>query len=390
MADLTVRAGRAVVDGLLTGPVTLRVLDGVVAAVEPAGDGPVPPGVLDATAATVVPGLLDVHTHGAAGVQVIDGPDADLDRLADFYAAHGVTGFLATVGGSRDHVLAGVAAVRTRLAGAPEQARGARCLGVHLEGPFISPDALGAFRPESALAPDPAFLHEVLDAAGGHLRLMTLAPELPGAEEIMELARTHGVTCSVGHSVASAETVARAVELGARSVTHLFNAMAPFHHRAPGVVGAALSDPRLVCELVADGVHVDPTAVAVAVRAKGVDGLVLVSDSVAATGLPDGDHELEEQQVTVRDGAARLADGTLCGSTLTLDRAVANVARWSGVPWEDVVRSATVVPARLLGVEGEHGTIAVGRAADLAAFGADHRLLWTAVGGVLHEAEGVA
>lgn len=390
MADLAVRAGRAVVDGALTGPVTLRVVDGVVASVEPADDGPVSPGVLDASAATVVPGLLDVHTHGAAGVQVIDGPDADLDRLAGFYAAHGVTGFLATVGGSRDHVLAGVAAVRTRLAEAPAQASGARCLGVHLEGPFISPAALGAFRPDSALAPDPAFLREVLDAAGGYLRLLTLAPELPGAEEIIELALAHGVACSLGHSVASAEVVGRAVDLGARSVTHLFNAMAPFHHREPGVVGAALSDPRLVCELVADGVHVDPTAVAVAVRAKGVDGLVLVSDSVSATGLADGTYELEEQQVTVRDGAARLADGTLCGSTLTLDRAVAHVAQWAGVAWEDALRSATVVPARLLGLGDELGTIAVGRAADLAAFDVDHRLLWTSVGGVLHEREGAA
>ncbi|QIG43383.1 N-acetylglucosamine-6-phosphate deacetylase [Nocardioides anomalus] len=340
--------------------------------------------MLDASAATVVPGLIDVHTHGGAGVQVIDGADADLDRLASFYAAHGVTGFLATIGGSREHILAGLAAVRAHLAGPP--ARGARCLGVHLEGPFISPDALGAFLPESAVPADAGFLTEVLEAAGGHLRLITLAPELDGADDVVALALRHGVVCSIGHTVATAAEMDRAVGTGFRSVSHLFNGMVSFHHREPGVVGAALADPRLVCEVIADGVHVHPLAVALAARAKGVENLVLISDSISATGLPDGEYELEEQHVTVAGDEVRLADGTLAGSTLTLDRAVANLARWADLPWTQAVRSATDVPARLLGLSAERGAISVGRDADLAAFDADHRLLWTMVGGVLHEA----
>ena len=381
MADLAVLAGRALVDGALVGPVTLSVVDGRVASVDPPRRGD---GVVDASAATVVPGLLDVHTHGAAGVQVIDGADADLDRLSRWYAGHGVTGFLATVGGSREHLLEGVAAVREHLTATP--GGGARCLGVHLEGPFISPQAPGAFQPESILAPDVGLFAELLDAAGGHLRLMTIAPEVPGADAVIELALEHGVICSAGHSVATAEEASRAVDVGVRSVTHLFNAMAPFHHREPGLLGIALTDPRLVCELVADGVHVDPTAVRLAARMKGAAGIALITDSIAATGLPDGDHEIEGLSVTVAGGEVRLADGTLAGSTLTLDRAVANLARWTGIPWADAVRSATEVPATLLGLGAERGTISVGRDADLAAFDADHRLLWTMVGGELHPA----
>lgn len=376
MADTAVLAGRALVEGRIVGPVTLTISGGRVADVGP----PRTAGVLDASGATVVPGLVDIHTHGAAGVQVIDGPDADLDRLATFYAEHGVSGFLATVGGSREHILAGIAAIRERLAAGP--LRGARILGVHVEGPFISPHALGAFRPDSVQAPDPEFLREMLAAADGHLRLMTVAPE--DSVGVIELAVENGVVCSAGHSVASAEQATRAVDAGVRSVTHLFNGMAPFHHREPGLVGVALTDHRLVCEVIADGVHVHPAAVRLVARAKGVSGIALVSDSISATGLPAGEYELEEQHVTVAEGAVRLADGTLAGSTLTLDRAVANLARWADVPLEEAVRSATEVPARLLGLEAEHGTIAIGRNADLAAFDDRHRLLWTMVGGEVY------
>ncbi len=380
MGECVVSAGTALVDGEQTGPVTLRVSDGRIASIDlPRSDDEV-----DAAAATVVPGLLDVHTHGAAGVQVIDGPYADLDRLATFYAEHGVTGFLATVGGSREHLLQGVAAVRAHLDG--PRGRGARCLGIHLEGPFISPRAPGAFRPESVLLPDVRFFTDLLEVAGGHVRLLTIAPETPGADAVIDLALRHGVTCSIGHSVATAEQVVQAVDAGVRGVTHLFNAMAPFHHRKPGPVGAALIDPRLICELVADGVHVHPTAARLATLAKGVAGIALVSDSIAATGLPDGDYELEEQRVTVSSGEARLADGTLAGSTLTLDLAVANLARWCEMPLTDAVRAATEGPAGLMGMTAERGRISVGRDADLAAFDADHRLLWTMVGGHLHGA----
>lgn len=380
MTEVAIHAAHALIGGRLSAPVTLDVVDGRIAAIGP----PRGAGGVDASAATVVPGLLDIHTHGAAGVQVIDGAAADLERLATFYARHGVTGFLATVGGSRTSILAGVAAVRAYLDSGSR--RGARCLGIHLEGPFISPLALGAFRPESALPADLDTFSELLDAAGGCLRSITLAPELEGADAVIELALRHGVVCSAGHSVASTAQVTRAVDAGVRGVTHLFNAMVPFHHRDPGLVGVALTDDRLTCELIADGVHVDPAAVRLAVRAKGVAGIALVSDSISATGLADGEYEFEEQSVTVAGAVARLRDGTLAGSTLTLDRAVANLARWAEVSWEDAVRCATEVPARLLGLAEQRGTIAVGGDADLAGFGPDHQLLWTMVGGVLHVA----
>jgi N-acetylglucosamine-6-phosphate deacetylase len=322
------------------------------------------------------------HPPGGPVALVTPGADADLERLALFYARHGVTGFLATVGGSREHILDGIAAVRAHLAGGPF--RGARILGVHVEGPFISPCALGAFRPESVQAPDPQFLREMLTAADGHLRLMTVAPE--DSLDVIALAVENGVVCSAGHSVASAEQTTRAVDAGVRSVSHLFNGMAAFHHREPGLLGVALTDDRLVCELIADGVHVHPTAVRLAVRAKGVDRIALISDSIAATGLPDGEYELEEVRVTVTGDEVRLADGTLAGSTLTLDRAVSNLARWADLPLTDAVRAATTTPARLLGLEAKHGTIAVGRSADFAAFDGEHRLLWTMVAGEVHPA----
>lgn len=378
VSDHTVLAGEVRIGGELTGPVLLDVTGGRLLSIAPPGDDV----RFDLSAATVVPGLLDLHTHGAAGVQIIDGPSADLDRLAVFYAEHGVTGFLATVGGSRVHLLAAVSAVADYL-DTPVR-RGARCLGIHLEGPFISPQASGAFRPESILAPDVGFFAELLQAARGHVRLVTLAPEEPGALAVIDYARHRGVTCSAGHSVATVGQVLRAVDAGVSGVTHLFNAMAPFHHREPGLIGVALSNDRLVCELVVDGVHVHPTAVRLATHAKGVAGIVLVSDSISATGLPDGCYELEEQEVTVADAEARLGDGTLAGSTLTLDRAVANLARWAGLALTDAARAATEVPAALVGLELEHGTIAVGRRADLAGFDEENRLLWTLIGGELY------
>lgn len=381
MGDLTVLAGKTLLGGALVGPVMLTVTDGRISAVEPGGSPSGRDAVVDASDAIVVPGLIDVHTHGGAGAQVIDGRADDLDRLSAFYAAHGVTGYLATIGGSMAHIRAGLRSVRAYLDRPP--GGGARCLGVHLEGPFISPSALGAFPPDTVLTPDPAVFAEILDLSGGHLRRMTIAPEVDGADAVIEMAQRNGVACSVGHSVATEEEVSRAVDAGVGSVTHMFNGMAPFHHRRPGLVGAALTDSRLVTEVIADGVHIHPTALRLLAQTKGTARIALVSDSIGATGMPDGDYDLEGQRISVVAGAARLADGTLAGSTLTLDRAVANFARWAGVPWEEAVVSATVVPARLLGMDGQRGKIAVGQDADLAAFDADRELSWTMVAGEL-------
>jgi N-acetylglucosamine-6-phosphate deacetylase len=386
VGDLTVLAGKTLLGGALVGPVMLTITDGRISAVEPGGSPSGRDAVIDASDSIVVPGLIDVHTHGGGGAQVIDGVVDDLDRLASFYAAHGVTGYLATIGGSMSHILAGLRSVRAYLDRPP--GRGARCLGVHLEGPFISPSALGAFRPDSVQPPDPAVFAEILDASGGHLRRMTIAPEVDGADAVIDLALRNGVACSVGHSVATTEEVSRAVDAGVRSVTHMFNGMAPFHHRRPGLVGAALTDSRLVTEVIADGIHIHPTALRLLAQTKGTARMALVSDSIAATGLPDGDYHFEDLDISVTDGAARLADGTLAGSTLTLDRAVSNFARWAGIPWEEAVLSATEVPARLLGMDGQRGKIAVGQDADLAAFDAGHELGWTMVAGEVQTGDG--
>jgi len=380
MAELTIMAGSALIGEVLTGPITISVSAGRISDIAPGRESREPDATtIDASDAVVVPGLIDIHTHGADGVQFIDGNPADLDRLSSFYAEHGVTGYLATIGGSRKHILAGIAAVRAHLrTTAPP---GARCLGIHLEGPFISPEALGAFQPSSVAPADVGLLGDFVELAGGHLKLITVAPEIPGAAELLEAARRFGVRCSAGHSVATAEQTTAAVDAGLRSVTHMFNAMGPFHHRTPGIQGVALTDQRLVAEVIADGVHVHATAVQLLARAKGKDGVALVTDSIGATGLDDGDYFFEEQQVTLEDGAARLSDGTLAGSTLTMDAAVTNFARCADITWEDAVHCATAVPARLLGMADHTGAVAVGMDADLVAFTSDRRVAWTMVGG---------
>lgn len=329
--------------------------------------------------AVVTAGFIDVHTHGAIGVQVIDGRGQDVCDLAQFYARHGVTGFLATIGGSREHIEAGIAAVAAHrmLPTRP----GAHCLGVHLEGPFINLEQLGAFQRDSVSPAETRLFDHYADLAAGELKLITIAPELPGADSVIDAAVRRDIRCSAGHSAATSAQMLAAIDNGVGSVTHMFNAMSAFHHRTPGIAGVALTDPRLIAEAIADGIHVDPVALRLLVLAKGVEGIALITDSIGATGLPDGDYVFEEQAMSVHNGAARLADGTLAGSTLTMDQAISQFSRFGVVPWERAAVSATAVPARLLGLGHRKGRIAVGVDADLVAVRNEQQVDWTMVAG---------
>lgn len=380
MSRVAVRAAR-LVGAPVAGPVTVVAEQGVITEIRP-GHAAVDCQVVGDGSDIVTAGLIDVHTHGAVRVQAIDGDVDGLRHLGAFYASHGVTSYLATIGGSDASIVTGLDGVRTLIEhpGAP---LGARCLGVHLEGPFISSCCPGAFDPASIVAPDVATFERYVERSGGTMRHVTLAPEVDGQEEVIKSARRMGITCSAGHSAATEAELLAAVELGVRAVTHMFNAMAPMHHREPGIVGVALTDDRIVAELIADGVHVHPRVVALLATAKSPGAVALISDSIAATGLPDGDYHFEEQDITVRSGEARLIDGTLAGSTLTLDRAVANFAGFADIGWEQAVVSATATPARLLGIDDRTGTIAVGYDADLVGFSEDHEVRWTMVGGHL-------
>ncbi len=304
------------------------------------------------------PGLIDVHTHGLGGVAVDGIRPEGLEVLADQYPRHGVTAFLlSTLAGPETRL-------RETLTVGEVSPRGAAFLGFHLEGPFLNPDWSGAHDPRFCRSATLDEAGRLLQAARGRLRYVTLAPEVDPDLEVVRFFADHGVVVSLGHSGADAATVRRAVRAGATTVTHLFNAMKPFHHREPGLVGAALSEKALTCEIICDGVHVADTALGLALQIKGPEGCLLVSDSIPATGLPDGDHALGGRPIRVHHGEARLNDGRLAGSTLTLDRAVVNAARLAGVSMAEAVRMASAVPAAVMG-EADRGRVAVGCRADL-------------------------
>ena len=325
--------------------------------------------------AWIAPGFIDLHMHGLAGVAVEGIDDAGLRTVAATLARHGVTAFLlSTMAAPEDRLRRTLRAV-AGLPGVP----GAVCLGVHLEGPFLSPDRAGAQDSGHCRPADPGEAARLLEAGGGKVRAVTLAPEHDRDLAVTRYLAGRGIVVSLGHSAAPYETVVAAARAGASTVTHLFNAMPPFHHREPGLVGAALTEPGLIPELIADGVHLDDAAIALAVRCRGSRGCMLVSDSIPATGLADGDHALGGRPVRVRDGIARTADGRLAGSTLTLDRAVLRTARAAGIPVAAAARMAGQVPAGVIG-DRERGVLAPGRRADLTVFDASGVRL-TLVGG---------
>jgi N-acetylglucosamine-6-phosphate deacetylase len=314
------------------------------------------------TLPSIVPGFIDVHVHGGGGFDTMDGADG-VRGLARFHARHGTTALLATtITNPWDRVLGTLAAVREVIN--EPITDGARILGAHLEGPFISPNRLGA-QPPHAVEPTPERVQAVLQS--GVIRVVTIAPELNGAQAAIEQFVQSGVRVSLGHTVADAEQATHALELvieagGTASGTHLFNAMGGLEGRKPGVVGAILASKNAFAELILDGFHVHQASFLTAYHAKP-DCLMLITDAIRAAGLPDGVTELGGQSVTVSGGMARLADGTLAGSVLTMDQAVRNAVR-AGLRLEDAVRLASSHPADYLGLQRK-GRLEVGLDADL-------------------------
>jgi N-acetylglucosamine-6-phosphate deacetylase len=323
----------------------------------------------DAQAWTVAPGFIDVHIHGAGGHDVMEAvPDA-LARIEQTIARYGTTAYLATtVTASPDdtcrslQALAPLAAKPRAKADSTPPA--AELLGIHFEGPFISPARRGVHPPEWIAAAAPELLDRLLEAAGGAARILTLAPEIPGALALVDRARAAGVVVALGHTNATYEEAIAAIDRGANHAVHVFNAMRPFSHRDTGVLGAVLTRPEVTAEVIADGVHVDPPALQLLLAAKGNEGVILVSDATAATGMPDGNYRLGTFEVKVSGGVCRDAEGHLAGSTLTLDRAVRRMVTL-GVPLAEALRMATLNPARRLGIQARKGVIAPGADADI-------------------------
>ncbi len=308
----------------------------------------------------LAPGLIDLHAHGALGCDAMNADPEALRIMARFYASHGVTGFLAaTMSAPAAEIEAALAAIGIAMG---QSADGAALLGAHVEGPYLNAAQRGAQEAQWVRTARAAEYQALF--ASGVVRLITLAPESPENRTLIPYARRQGALVSLGHTQADYDTMREAMRLGATQVTHLFNAMAPLHHREPGPVGAALSLVGLTCELIADRVHVHPAALALAYRCKGPGGIALVTDAMAGAGMPDGDYTLGGAAVRVRDGIARNAEGALAGSTLTLERAVAHMALATGEPPERMLPMASRTPARCLGLASK-GDIAVGRDADL-------------------------
>jgi N-acetylglucosamine-6-phosphate deacetylase len=359
-------------------PGSVLIEGGKIVAVYKMGETTPDVKVMDLGGAALGPGFIDVHTHGGDRVELMDGGDAAA-RLARFFARHGVTGFLpTTLTASLEDTAEAVESARQAMV---NPTGGARVLGVHLEGPFVSPERLGAQSPDFCIPPTAENVARLLKVAGDMARIVTMAPEEEGGIEAVKTFTEHGVIVSVGHTVATAEQAMAAFAAGAREATHLFNGMQPMHHRQPGVVGAVLTTKGVMAEIIADGVHLAPTTIRLVVAAKGIDGVLLITDSMAATGCEDGEYILGPMKVYVRNGQARLQSGSLAGSTLTLDRAVVNVARWTDVGLGSAWQMASLNPARQLGIDDYVGQIAPGYDADLTAMNGSGQVVMTMVGG---------
>jgi len=352
----------------IEGPVVL-IEDGLIAAVAPRAAIEIPPGTqsLDFPGHVIAPATFDVHTHGAAGHDSMEGSPEAFAAIGRHHASRGVAGYLATtVTAPIDLTLRALEGMATAIE--KSDATIARPLGIHIEGPFISPHKRGVHNPSLILPPDVALFDRFWQAARGHIRLMTIAPEMPHALALIAHARSLGVRLSIGHTNATAEQTIAGIAAGASSATHTFNAMRALDHREPGVLGTVLDRDDLFAELICDGIHVAPPAVRLFHRAKPAARAILVTDSMSATGMPDGNYMLGEIEVQVANGVATTNVGSynsLAGSVLTLDRAVANFTAFTHCPLETAVRMASFNPAQMLGVEDRIGSLAIGREASL-------------------------
>ena len=362
----------------------VEIEDGRIASISSraAADLPGEARVLDFPSATLAPAFFDVHIHGANGHDVMEATPAALDAIGGFLASRGTGSFLATtVTAPLDATLRSLASL-ARLLARPPVAGQARPLGIHLEGPFLSHTKRGAQPAEHLLAPSTATFDRLFEAAEGHVRLMTLAPELPGALELTAHATALGVRISLGHSNATADETRAAIAAGAVSATHTFNAMPPLTAREPAILGAVLTCDALYAELICDGVHVAPEMVKLWGRAKGAQRAILVTDAISAAGMPDGDYRLGDLSVQVVNGRAT-ADGVLAGSTLTLDRALANFIHFTGAPLKDALPLLTTNPAAMTGLGNQAASLAVGQPANLVAVDQAGNLLASVVNGEL-------
>jgi len=355
----------------------ILIRDGVIEAVGPRESLTAPAGAqeIDALDKTAAPGFVDVHIHGAGGHDVMEGVDEAMAAVSRTVARHGTTSMVATtVTAAQDETIRSVAGIAKYIAKQHEtdEAR-AEVLGIHFEGPFLSPARRGVHPAGLLQLPSADALEKLLHAAAGTARILTIAPELLGAAPCMDAAKKSGMIVAMGHTDATYEQARAAIARGARHAVHVYNAMRPFSHRDPGVIGAVLTSSEVNAELIADGVHVDEGAMKLLVQAKGVERVILISDGISATGMPDGKYMLGGFEVTVSGGVCRNSEGKLAGSTLTLDRALRNIVSL-GIPLGSAIRMLTINPATLLAIEFKKGALRCGADADIVLLDDDLRV----------------
>lgn len=336
--------------------------------------------VLDGDGLVALPGFIDIHVHGGAGFDTMEGSQRALDNIRRFQTSHGVTAFCpTTMTAPQPTLLKAIGAVAEWKKSELEAQAGARVLGVHVEGPYISRHYPGAQPVEHIRPPDLREWQELLET--GPIALLTLAPEEPGAEDLIRKALGTGVVVVLGHTNATYEECLRAATLGATQATHTYNAMSGLHHRRPGTLGAVLCCDQIDAQLIADNVHVHPAAMKILARCKGTERIILITDAMSAAGLDDGNYTLGGQLVTVAEGECRLSDGTLAGSVLTMEEALKNFMAATGLSLAEAWPTSSLNAARALGLADRLGSIESGHWADLVLLNAELEVAATIVGG---------
>lgn len=332
---------------------------------------------IDAEGQRLLPGFIDVHVHGAMGHDVMDGNPDGLKAMARFFASKGVTSFTpTTLTSSHEHIMAALKAIKSLM---NEVSDGSRIVGTHLEGPYLNIEKSGAQNPDFVRPCNPSEAQQYFDQEV--LKIVSLAPEIEENHWLIEQCLQAGITASIAHTSASYEETMENINRGISHSTHTYNAMTPLHHRDPGVVGAVLSDNRVMCELIADNIHVHPGAMKTLWRVKGRDRVVLITDAMRATGMPEGEYRLDDLTATVKDGRVTLANGTLAGSVLTMDVAIRNFMSATGESLHTILPTFSLNPAKALGLDDKLGSIEVGKSADLVIANAHFEVSQTFIAG---------
>ncbi|MEA1974995.1 MAG: N-acetylglucosamine-6-phosphate deacetylase, partial [Bacillota bacterium] len=327
--------------------------------------------IIDCENKYLSPGFIDLHNHGNSGFDAMDGTKEALEKIAKFHITNGVTSYLATtMTASSENTVNAIKNVVSYLEKDIDSDE-AELLGLYLEGPYFAMEKKGAQPGQYIKEGSIAEVKEYIKAGNGFIKIIALAPEIENANEITRYLVNNGITVSCGHTNATYDEAMITINNGASEATHIFNGMRAFSHREPGIVGACLLDQRVSCEMICDGIHLHSGAMEIVYRMKGKENIVLISDAMRATGLEDGEYDLGGQTVYVNGYEARLGDGVLAGSTLTLNRAVKNMIELVDVPLQEAVLMATLNPAKKIGVEKTKGSIAIGKDADLIIFDAD-------------------